>query len=114
MPLKNYSYTQKDRLLKASQFSRVFDHATKTSSEFFTILSRENDVERPRLGIVVAKRRANRSVDRNILKRIIRESFRLNKHTLPAKDFIVILKRPIKIIKRANLRLQMETLWKQY
>ena len=71
-------------------------------------------MKRPRLGIVVAKRRANRSVDRNIIKRTIRESFRLNKHTLPAKDFIVILKRPIKIIKRANLRLQMETLWKQY
>ena len=114
MPSKNYSYTQKNRLLKASQFSRVFDQATKSSSEFFTILSRENQVKHPRLGIVVAKRRAKRAVDRNILKRIIRESFRLNKNTLPAKDFIVILKRPIKIIKRTNLRLQLETLWKQY
>ena len=114
MPLNNYSYTKKDRLQKANQFSRVFDHATKTSSEFFTILSRENEVHQPRLGIVVAKRRAKRSVDRNILKRIIRESFRLNKHTLPAYDFIVILKRPIKIIKRTHLRIQMDSLWKQY
>jgi ribonuclease P protein component len=63
---------------------------------------------------VVAKRRAKRSVDRNIIKRIIRESFRLNKAALPKNDFIVILKRPIKTIKRANLRQQMETLWKQY
>ncbi|MEM7400592.1 MAG: ribonuclease P protein component [Pseudomonadota bacterium] len=114
MPLKNYSYTQEDRLLKASQFTRVFDHATKSSSEFFTILSRENEVNQPRIGIVVAKRRAKRSVDRNIIKRIIRESFRLNKKSLPAYDFIVILKRPINIIKRTSLRQQMETLWKQY
>ena len=114
LPKEDFSYTHRDRLQNASQFTRVFDQATKSSSEFFTILSRENTEGRPRLGIVVAKRRAKRSVDRNIIKRIIRESFRLNKATLPANDFIVILKRPIKIIKRSNLRLQMETLWKQY
>lgn len=115
---KKYSYNHRDRLQNASEFTRVFDQATKSSSEFFTILCRENTIGQPRLGIVVAKRRANRSVDRNIIKRIIRESFRLNKSTLPANDFIVILKRPIKIIKRPKhkqgLRLQMETLWKQY
>ncbi len=114
MPLKNYSYTQRDRLKTPGQFTRVFDHATKKSSEFFTVLSRDNELNQPRLGVVVAKRRANRSVDRNIIKRIIRESFRLNKQALPNKDFIVILKRPIKFIKRSNLKLQMETLWKQH
>lgn len=112
--VEDFSFTHRDRLLNASQFTRVFDQATKSSGEFFTILSRENAEDQPRLGIVVAKRRAKRSVDRNIIKRIIRESFRLNKAILPANDFIVILKRPIKTIKRANLRKQMETLWKQY
>jgi len=111
---KDFSFTNRDRLLNASQFTRVFDQANKTSSEFFTILSRESNAGQARLGIVVAKRRANRSVDRNIIKRIIRESFRLNKASLPKNDFIVILKRPIRTIKRANLRQQMETLWKQY
>ncbi len=113
LPTEDFSFTHRDRLLNASQFTRVFDQATKSSSEFFTILSRENSIGQPRLGIVVAKRRANRSVDRNIIKRIIRESFRSNKAILPANDFIVILKRPIKIIKRNSLRAQMETLWKK-
>lgn len=111
---ESYSFTHKDRLLNASQFTHVFDQANKASSDFFTILSRENNVGQARLGIVVAKRRAKRSVDRNIIKRIIRESFRLNKSSLPENDFIVILKRPIKIIMRTKLRQQMETLWKQY
>lgn len=114
LPAEDFSFTHRDRLLNASQFTRVFDQANKSSSDFFTILSRENTAGQPRLGIVVAKRRAKRSVDRNIIKRIIRESFRLNKATLPDNDFIVILKRPIKFIKRSNLKLQMETLWKQY
>lgn len=114
MLIEDFTFTPRDRLLNESQFTRVFDQATKSSSEFFTILSRENTEDQPRLGIVVAKRRAKRSVDRNIIKRIIRESFRLNKSSLPANDFIVILKRPIKTIKRTNLRMQMDTLWKQY
>jgi ribonuclease P protein component len=114
LPVENFSFTYRDRLLNASQFTRVFDKATKSSSDFFTILSRENTAGQPRLGIVAAKRRAKRAVDRNIIKRIIRESFRLNKATLPTNDYVVILKRPIKIINRTNLRLQIETLWKQY
>lgn len=118
LPTEDFSFTHRDRLQNASQFTRVFDQATKSSSDFFTVLSRENTIGQARLGIVVAKRRAKRSVDRNIIKRIIRESFRLNKATLPANDFIVILKRPIKTIKRSKhkqkLDLQMNALWKQF
>ena len=55
----------------------------RSSSEFFTILSRENAIGQPRLGIVVAKRHVKRAVDRNTIKRIIRESFRLAKAFLP-------------------------------
>jgi len=118
LPTEDFSFTHRSRLLDASQFTRVFDQASKESSEFFTVLSRGNTGGQPRLGIVVAKRRAKRSVDRNIIKRIVRESFRLNKASLPANDFIVILKRPIKQIKRAqhkqNLRAQLDELWKKY
>ena len=118
MQIKDNAYTHQDRLENASQFTRVFDQATKLSSDFFTILSRENTVGQPRLGIIVAKSRAKSAVDRNTIKRIIRESFRLTKTSLPAYDFIVILKRPIKLIKKSkfkkDLKLQMEMLWKQY
>ena len=117
MQVKNNAYRHQDRLQNASQYSRVFDQATKSSSEFFTILSRENTIGQPRLGVVVAKRHAKRAVDRNIIKRIIRESFRLTKKSLPSCDYVVILKRPIKAIKKTkfkqSLKLQMETLWKQ-
>lgn len=118
MQIKDNAYTHRDRLENASQFNRVFDQATKASSDFFTLLFRENTVGQPRLGVIVAKSRAKRAVDRNTVKRIIRESFRLTKTSLPAYDFIVILKRPIRAIKKAkfkkSLKLQMETLWEQY
>ena len=117
MQVKRNAYTHLDRLQNASQYARVFDQAIKSSSEFFTILSRENAVGQPRLGIVVAKRHAKRAIDRNTIKRIIRESFRQTKSSLPTQDYIVILKRPIKSIKKTKfkqtLKLQVETLWEQ-
>jgi ribonuclease P protein component len=41
--------------------------------------------------MVIAKRFANRAVDRNRVKRCIRESFRANRSTLPPCDVIVQL-----------------------
>ena len=44
-----------------------------------------------RLGLVVGKKQLKRSVDRNRVKRIIREQFRCLRATLPACDFVVRL-----------------------
>ena len=44
-----------------------------------------------RLGLVVGKKQLKRSVDRNRVKRIIREQFRCLRSSLPACDFVVRL-----------------------
>lgn len=41
-----------------------------------------------RLGLVIAKRFASRSVTRNAIKRVIREAFRQKRHELPARDLV--------------------------
>jgi ribonuclease P protein component len=43
----------------------------------------------PRLGILVTKKHAARAVERNRLKRCIREAFRLEQETLGAVDLLV-------------------------
>lgn len=52
----------------------------------------DNDLQRPRLGIIVTKR-LGKAVKRNRVKRLIREFFRRHKGLLPPKD-IVIIARP--------------------
>ncbi|MBJ7264768.1 MAG: ribonuclease P protein component [Burkholderiaceae bacterium] len=44
-----------------------------------------------RLGLIIAKRFAARSVTRNAIKRVVREAFRHTRNTLPPADYVVRL-----------------------
>ncbi|STO63775.1 ribonuclease P [Haemophilus parahaemolyticus] len=57
-----------------------------------TLLARLNTAENPRLGLTVAKKHLKRAHDRNRIKRIVRESFRLKQHELPNMDFVFVAK----------------------
>ena len=63
--------------------------------------------------VIVSKKNARRAVDRNRIKRIIREQFRLHQFILPAVD-LVVLARPglVKLPSQEIARL-MKTLLKE-
>ena len=77
------------RLLKAVEFNRVFDSPVRSSDRYFTVLARPNTQNHPRLGLAISKRKVKLAVQRNRLKRLIRENFRLSKHTVSA-DYVVM------------------------
>ncbi|WP_254598300.1 ribonuclease P protein component [Polynucleobacter arcticus] len=58
----------------------------------------------PDLGIAVAKKLAKRAVDRNQLKRMIRETVRIAQATSLNSDVVVKLKKPIGRETRGRLR----------
>ena len=111
MSLDNNSFSYRERLHSARQYQRVFKQANKSSSESLIMLFRKNNVGFPRIGIVAAKRKLKRAVDRNTVKRVIRDSFRLNKSKLPSYDFIIILKKPIQTIRSDKLRKEITAFW---
>lgn len=45
-----------------------------------------------RIGLTVAKKNVKRAHERNRIKRLTRESFRLRQHELPPMDFVVVAK----------------------
>ena len=57
-----------------------------------------------RLGMIIAKRFARRAVTRNTIKRVIRESFRLRRHQLPATDLVFRLQGPVGSVTLTELR----------
>jgi ribonuclease P protein component len=54
------------------------------------------------LGLVVAKRFLKRSVDRNLIRRLAREHFRIVRSQLPSRDLILRLaSKPVPLDRRA-------------
>jgi ribonuclease P protein component len=77
-------------LLDAESYQRVFDKAHRSRDDLFTVLSRENRNKPARLGLAISKKNCRLAVQRNRLKRVIRESFRSHKDTLGGFDFVVM------------------------
>jgi ribonuclease P protein component len=79
------------RLVKKAEFDRVFAENQRAKTDYVVVMARPNQVGYPRLGMVIAKRLLARSVDRNRVKRCVRESFRQVLPELPSCDFVVRL-----------------------
>lgn len=88
------SFTKASRLLGSAQFSAVFSQARfKVSAKNLLILACPSQGP-ARLGIVVAKKNVRLAVQRNRIKRLIRESFRTRQEEFGTID-LVVLARPI-------------------
>ena len=56
-----------------------------------SIRGKYNQMEYPRIGYSIPKRGTKLAFRRNRLKRLVKESFRLNAHQLPKMDLIVLV-----------------------
>jgi ribonuclease P protein component len=79
------------RLVNQGDFDRVFADNQRARTDYVMVMARPNQVGHARLGMVIPKRLLARAVDRNRVKRCVRESFRLVLAELPACDFVVRL-----------------------
>ena len=105
------------RLLTPADFKQVFDAAElRVSSKELLILARINRFDHPRLGLVIAKKHVRRAVQRNRIKRVIRESFRHRQAALlDARGIDTIVLARVGIDKLDNPALQhlLDGLWRQ-
>jgi ribonuclease P protein component len=77
-------------LLDAAAYGRVFKKAQRSRDKWFTVLCRPNAGGAARLGLAVSKKNCRAASGRNRIKRIVRESFRLNQAGLAGLDVVVI------------------------
>ncbi len=78
------------RLLKRGEFSRVFSGQTKSIDGLFVVLGYSSGRASGRLGLAIAKKHLKRAVDRNRIRRLIRESFRHHLELLEGLDVVVL------------------------
>ncbi|GAA0247739.1 hypothetical protein GCM10009126_11570 [Rhodanobacter caeni] len=72
---------------------------------------RDNELGHARLGLAVSKRVSKRAVERNRIKRLVRESFRQVRHRLPAVDLMVMAREQAANVPGPQLLAEIDTLW---
>jgi ribonuclease P protein component len=90
--------------LNSARISELLKTRPKTSLCWGLYSASPNQGEKPGLGIAVAKKLAKRAVDRNQLKRMIRELVKSAQTTNLNSDVVVKLKKPIGRETRGRLR----------
>jgi len=87
---RRYGFPETLRIKTAGEYDYVFASPCRVANRCFTALARPNQQAHPRLGLIISKRCAKSAVQRNRLKRLIRESFRHSQAGLAGLDIVVI------------------------
>ncbi|HEN8799144.1 ribonuclease P protein component [Pseudomonas sp. CM25] len=107
-------FSREKRLLTPRHFKAVFDSPTgKVPGKNLLILARENGLDHPRLGLVIGKKSVKLAVQRNRLKRLMRDSFRLNQHLLAGLDIVIVARKGLGEVENPELHQHFGKLWKR-
>lgn len=101
------------RLRRKSEFDAAYARGRRFGNGFFAVTASSNEQLGARLGMAVAVRTAGNSVERNRIRRIIRESFRLHQLELPAVDLVVSARPPARGAPAAQLQASLAALWQK-
>jgi ribonuclease P protein component len=99
------------RLRRPSEFKLGYAQGRRVGNELFTAVVRPSGAAHPRLGQSVAVRMAGNAVNRNRLRRLVRESFRLRQHELPAVDIIIGVRAAARTTGNPALVAALDRLW---
>src|SRR5436190_21971861 len=108
------SFSREYRLRGKHDFQSVFAKPKKLTNKYLLALHIPNQKTHARLGIIIAKRHVKLAVDRNHLRRIIRESFRHHKQALKGLDIVILMRSKWSPLNNQALRDDVDYLWQKF
>ncbi|WP_417516417.1 ribonuclease P protein component [Marinobacter sp.] len=111
--MKALNFPKSHRLLRPADYGKVFnDVQLKVPHRNFLILATPNNLGHARVGLVFAKRNLKLSVQRNRIKRQVRETFR-HQPELPGMDIIVLGRQGLASLDNQTVRRSLDSLWQR-
>jgi ribonuclease P protein component len=89
---KLYAFRPKEHLRRPADFRRVYDRRRSVSDSWLIVYGCENQLPHLRLGLSVS-RKVGQAHERNRLRRLYREAFRLSRAEMPVGIDLVLIPR---------------------
>lgn len=94
--MKPFGFPRQKRLLRTTEFASLHKFGRRSFTEHFIIYLLPNELQFSRLGVSINANTGN-AVERNRLKRVLREFFRLNQDAIQVpSDIHIAVKRGVK------------------
>ena len=110
--MAEFGFPKTSRLLNAADYKAVFSNAQlKVSCRHFLVLANRTDRSSARIGLVIAKKNVALAVQRNRIKRQLRNTFRHKAELLDKLDLVVLARKGADKLDNKEVIETIDSLW---
>ena len=106
-------FLRQQRLSSPDQFKKVFSQGKKIVTPHLTVIFCANELTYPRIGLAISKKSVGSAVERNQIKRIIRDSFRQQQACNAPIDIVVISRKGMEQCLKSDIRNSLSLAWQK-